>query len=203
VPEISVRLIAILAQSLAESGDAPGAATKLEALGDLYKANDAVALQLATELMDLSQDEILSLLRRAVQVAYSEFERLSSRLGLAKHLFGFGETESALREVDSMIADSSANAGNRLMLAEALTLRWEITRDDEHFGEAKTVLESLDPQEHWEPLARLLIEHGDYDGANEVLQKPLELGDMIAHLLAVDVQLRLGKSDSARLLFLE
>jgi len=203
VPEISVRLIAIVAQSLAESGDAPGAATKLEALGNLYKVNDAMALQLATELMDLSQDEVLSLLRRAIQVAYSEFERLSSRLGLTKHLLGFGDTESALREVDSTIADASANAANRLMLAEAMTMRWDITGEDEHFWEAKTILESLDPQQHWEPLARLLIEHGDYDGANDVLQKPLELGDIVAHLLAVDVQLRLGKSDYARQLFLE
>jgi hypothetical protein len=96
VPEISVRLVAITAQSLAESGDISGAASRLKALGNLDQVNDSVALQLATKLIDLPQDEVKSLLSRAVTVAYCEFECLSSILELTKHLISCGDTESAL-----------------------------------------------------------------------------------------------------------
>jgi hypothetical protein len=202
VPEISVRLLAIAAQSLAESGDTSGAATKLAALGNLDQVNDALTWQLAAKLMDLPPDEVASLLRRAVQVASCEFDRLSLRLELTRHLLVCGDTESALRELDLAIAEAAADAANRSMLADALSLRWEITQEDEDFRKAKTVLEALDLDQHWETLARLLINHGDYNDANAVLVKGLEVGDAVAHLLAVDVRLRLSQTDSARELLL-
>jgi tetratricopeptide (TPR) repeat protein len=195
-------LIAIAAQSLAELGDTSGAATKLASLGNLDQVTDALTLNLATKLMDLTPDEVASLLRRAIQVAYCEFERLSARLDLTRHLLGSGDSELALREVDSAITDA-ADADNRSMLGHALSLRWEITQEDEDFRKARTVLEALDPEQHWETLARLLIDHGDYDDAKSVLAKGLEVGDMVAHLLAVDVHLRLGQTDPARKLLLE
>jgi hypothetical protein len=202
VPEISVRLVTLAAESLAEAGDISGAAAKLKARGKLDQVNDAMTLQLATKLIELPQDEIERLLRRAIHVACCEFDRLSSRLELTKHLIRYGDTESALREVDLTIADTSADAANRSMFAEALSLRWKITQEDEDFRKAKTVLQSLDLKQHWEALARLLIDHGDYDEALDVLAKGLEVGDEIAHLLAVDVHLRLGQTALARNLLL-
>jgi hypothetical protein len=202
VPELSVRLVTIAAESLAEAGDISGAKTKLIGLGKLAQVNDARTLQLATKLIDLPVDEIDSLLRQAVNVACREFDRLSSRLDLTKHLLSCGDTESALREVDLAIVDASADEANRSMLADALSLRWEITQHDEDFRKARTVLEALDAEQHWETLARLLINHGDYDAANVAIEKGLELDDPIAHLLAVDVRLRVGQTDSARELLL-
>jgi tetratricopeptide (TPR) repeat protein len=201
VPEISVRLVAIAAQSLAESGDTSGAASRLAVLGKLDQVTDALALHLAAKLMAWTPNEVASLLRRAIQVAYCEFERLSARLDLTKHLLGSEDSELALREVDLAITDAT-DAANRSMLAHALSLRWEITQEDEDFRKARTVLEALDPEQHWETLARLLIDHGDYDDAKTVLAKALEVGDVVAHLLAVDVHLRLGQTDSARKLLL-
>lgn len=202
VPELSVRLVTIAAESLAELGDISGAKTKLMGLGKLAQVDDARTLQLATKLIDLPRDEIESLLRQAVNVACCEFDRLSSRLDLTKHLLCCGETESALREVDLAIVDASSDEANRSMLADALSLRWEITQHDDDFRKARTVLEALDSEQHWETLARLLINHGDYDAANVALAKGVELGDPIAHLLGVDVRLRLGQTDSARELLL-
>jgi hypothetical protein len=202
VPEMSVRLIAIAAHSLAESGDISRATAKLKELGDLDHVNDVMALQLATKLIDLPRDEVESILHRAVLVAYCDFERQSSRLELTRHLISCGDTESALREVDLAIGDAGAKAGNKSILADALSLRWEITQQDEDFRKAKTFLESLDLEEHWETLARLLIDHGDYDDANVALANGLEVDDPIAYLLTVDVRLRLDQPDSARELLL-
>jgi hypothetical protein len=201
VPEMSVRLIAIAAHSLAESGDISGATAKLVELGNLDHVNDVMALQLATKLIDLPRDEVESVLRRAVLVAYCEFERLSCRMELTRHLIARGDTKSALSEVDLAIADAGANTTNQSILTDALCLRWEITQADEDFRKARTVLESLDSKQHWEDLTRLLIDHGDYDDAKVALAKGLEVGDPIASLLAVDVRLRLGQTDSARELF--
>jgi len=80
-------------------------------------------------------------------------------------------------------------------------LRWEITQDDEDFRNAKTALEALDPEQRWETLARLLIDHGDYEEAKVALTKGPDVGDTIAHLLGVDLRLRSGETDSARELF--
>ncbi|HLA09562.1 MAG TPA: hypothetical protein VJ023_03030 [Pyrinomonadaceae bacterium] len=201
VPELSVRLVTIAAEALAELGDIAGAKNKLMGLGKLAQVNDARTLQLATKLFNFPPDEVARLLRQAVKVSCCEFDTLSSRLDLARHLLGCGDTESARREVDLAIADASADAANRSMLADALSLRWEITQDDEDFRNAKTALEALDPEQRWETLARLLIDHGDYEEAKVALTKGPDVGDTIAHLLGVDLRLRSGETDSARELF--
>ena len=202
VPELSVRLVTIAAESLAESGDISGATTKILELGELQKINDARTLQLATKLIDLPSDEVATLLRQAVKVASCEFDRLSSRLELTRHHVDCGDTKSALDEVDLAISDASIDAANRPILADALSLRWEITQEDEDFQKARAALESLESEEHWETLARLLINHGDYEDANNAIAKGLEVGAPIAHLLAIDVRLRLDQPESARELLL-
>lgn len=202
VPEISIRLMAIAIQSLAASGDVSGAASKLQSLGELDRVNDALTLQLAAKLLDLPSGKVAILLLRAAQVACCDFEKLSSRLELTRHLLGSGESESALREVDLAIAEAGDAADNRLIRAEAISLRWEITQEDEDFRNARIAFQSLDSEKYWEPLARLLINHGDYADAKSVLAERLEVGDVIAHLLATDVHLRLEETSSARKLVL-
>ena len=88
------------------------------------------------------------------------------------------------------------------MVADALALRWQVTQNDDDFHNARTALEALDPEQHWQTLASLLIDHGDYDDANSVLARPLESEDVVARLLTVDAHLRTGKTDLARELLL-
>jgi hypothetical protein len=202
VPEIAVRLFALAAQSLWQSGDVAGAVAKLEALGNLDQVNDTLALVLASKLLNLPCDKVLELLKKAADAACDDNERHSARLELARYLIGSGDGSSALRELDSAIAETSAKGSNRSMVADALSLRWRITNKDEDFDNARTVLEALDPEQHWQTLASMLIDHGDYDAANAVLAKPLESGEVVAHLLTVDARLRMGQTDSARELML-
>lgn len=202
VPELAVRLMALAAESQWESGDVAGSVANLKSLGTLDRINDTRALVLITKLIPLPNDEVSTLLTRAVDVACGEHERVSTSLQLVRHLLSSGNGELALRELDSAIVDASVDTDNRSILAEALALRWEITRKAEDFLAAKTALEVLDPEQHWKRLASLLIDHGDYDEANAVLTKALQAGDVVAYLLAVDARLRLGQLDSARELFL-
>jgi len=202
VPEIAVRLIALAAQSLWQREDVAGAVTKLEALGNLDQINDTLVLVLATKLMNLPNARILALLKKAADAACDDSERLSARLELARYLIDSGDGASALRELDLAIAEASANTHNRSMIADALSLRWRVTENDEDFHTARSALEALDPEQHWQTLASLLIDHGDYDDANVVLAKALAAGDVVARLLAVDARLRMGQTDSARELLL-
>jgi len=202
VPEIAVRLIALAAQSLWQSEDVIGAVAKLEALGDLDQIDDSLALVLATKLMNLPSAKILELLKKGADAACDDSERLSARLELARYLIDSSDGASALRELDLAIAEASANRHNRSMVADALSLRWRVTENDEDFHNARTALGALDPEQHWQTLASLLIDHGDYDDANLVLANALAAGDVVARLLAVDVRLRMGQTDSARELLL-
>jgi len=202
VPEIAVRLIALAAQSLWQREDVAGAVTKLEALGNLDQIDDTLVLVLATKLMNLPNARILALLKKAADAACDDSERLSARLELARYLIDSGDGASALRELDLAIAEASANTHNRSMIADALSLRWRVTENDEDFHTARSALEALDPEQHWQTLASLLIDHGDYDDANVVLAKALAAGDVVARLLAVDARLRMGQTDSARELLL-
>lgn len=200
VPELAVRLTALAAQLQWELGDVAEAVAKLQGLGSLDRVNDALALSLVSRLIELPSDEVRKLLTKAVDVACCESESVSAKLELARHLLSSEDRESALREIDSLIADPGA--GSQSTVAEALALRWRITGDREDFRAARTELEKLGSEEHWQTLASLLIDQGDYDDAIAALTKALQSGDVVAHLLAIDARLRMGQTDSARELLL-
>jgi hypothetical protein len=202
VPEVAVRLTALAAQSLWNTGDHAGAARELGRLGRLDEVKDSLALVLATRLLDLPNERIAELLDRAAETAYSEGETMSARLELVRHLLRSGDKESALLGLESVISMAGAQADNRSLLASALALRWEMTNDDADFLKARVTLETLSPEEHWRELASILVDHGDYDEAEAVLASPLKEGDVAAHLLAIDARLRAGKTTLARELFL-
>lgn len=202
VPQIAIRLATLTAQSLWESGDVAGAVAQVKALGRLDQIDDAMALILATRIVDLPSHEVLELLSRAARMAFSDGERVSAKLELAKHLIESGDKESALREVDSAIVDSRSDPANPATLADALCFRWEVSNDDVDFRAARTALEALEAEQVWQRLASLLIDHGDYQDANAVLANALAAGDITACLLAVDARLRMGETDSARELLL-
>jgi metal-responsive CopG/Arc/MetJ family transcriptional regulator len=198
VPELALRLMTLAAQSQWELGDVAGAVAKLRALGSFDRIDDSLALILASKPIELPDAEIRKLLTKAVSVAYSDNEKISARLELAKHLLDCGERESALTEIDSLIADLGANVQDQSTLAEALSLRWRISTDEEDFRAARAELERFGSEEDWQTLVGLLIDHGDYDDANEALTTALEAGEIVAQLLAVDLRLRMGQTDSAR-----
>lgn len=86
VPEIAIRLMTLAAQSLWESGDVAGAVAQVKALGRLDQIHDAMALVLATRIVDLPSHQVLELLRRAARTAFSEGERASVKIGTSETL---------------------------------------------------------------------------------------------------------------------
>jgi hypothetical protein len=109
-----------------------------------------------------------------------------------------GEGDAALVAVESAMADTESAGDNRDVLAEVLLARWEITNNDEDFHRARTSLEALPPEDVWQELAGLLIDHGDYDDAETLLLPAIARRDVTARLMTVDVRLRLGNTSAAR-----
>lgn len=84
VPELSVRLIALAAQWLFESGDLESAAKELETLGNFERVRDSFALLLATKTFDLPPHKQQQFLSRAVDNAFTKEEKRFSGITLAR-----------------------------------------------------------------------------------------------------------------------
>ena len=202
VPELSVRITTLATQWLCELGDYVGAVKELGTLGDLEQLNDTLALVLVTKLVDLPAHEERRYLTRAISSALSKGEKWFAELELVRHLSGCGEREKALRRVESVIAESTGTTIHRDALADALSLRWEITGKEEDFLTAKNELKTFADLEHQNQLAAILIDHGEFDQAERVLSDKLHATDPVAQLLTIDARVRAGRLDAARELLL-
>jgi hypothetical protein len=202
VPELSVRVTALATELLIDLGDRGGAVKEIESLGDLERVNDTLALLLATEITDLPAHKKREYLTRAVAGAFSIGDELFAELRLVRHLLGGGEQDEAIRRLDSVIAKSSGKNSERGALADALSLRWKITENEEDFRAAKGELETFVDSEHRRQLAVLLMEHGDFDEVEAVLAGALNTADPVGQLITIDARLRGGQINAAHELLL-
>lgn len=198
VPEISIRLIALAVQWLLEIGDYSGAAKEIETLGNLENVSDTLALVLATQLLDLPVNKKNQFLTRAVSSALWKYERWLAELEFARHLSEHGEQDEATRKIDSVIIELIETSSYAGLRADAMSLRWYITKKEQDFRAAKNELEKIMDPEKRQNFAAMLIDHADYEEAEQILADPLTAGDPVAQLLVVDARTRANRIDAAR-----
>lgn len=90
----------------------------------------------------------------------------------------------------------------REAFANALALRWRVTRSEEDFRAAKKELEMFTDPPHQQKLAIVLLNHGDFDEAQNVLSEALSAGEPVTQFVIIDGHLRAGRIDAARQLLL-
>jgi hypothetical protein len=183
-------------------GDYSSALKEMKTLGDLERLGDTLALVLATKLLDLPIHKQGQFLTRAVSGALWEEERWLAELELARHLSDCGRQAEAVRKVDSVMAELMEMSGHRGLRADAMSLRWYITKEENDFQAAKNELGALPGPEHQQHLAVILIDHGDYNEAERILSDALIAGDPVVQLLIIDARLHANRTDSARELLL-
>ena len=105
-------------------------------------------------------------------------------------------------KVDSVMAELMEVSGHRGLRADAISLRWYITKEEHDFQAAMNELGAFPGPDHQQHLAVILIDHGDYNEAERILSDALIAGDPVAQLLIVDARLRANRTDSARELLL-
>jgi hypothetical protein len=201
VPELSIRLTALAAQWSFTNGDYSTAVKEMETLGDLERLNDPLALILAVRLLDLPAHKQTQFLKIASGALW-DYERWLAELELAGHLADCSKRDEALRRVDSVITELAKKSGYEGLRADAMALRWHITKDEQDFRAAKSELEKTTNSEHPQHLAAILIDHGDYDEAERILSDAVTACDPEAQLLIVDTRIRANRIDSARDLLL-
>jgi hypothetical protein len=206
VPRLSMRLVALASRWLSNSGRIEEAILELGDLGDLDKIGldkfeDALALLTIADLCDLSAMRKEQVLRRAAVVAACTEEELFAKFALTHHMMSTKKLDEALRIVDSIIAESRSKEGSVEAPAEALLLRWKITKSENDLRSFKAAIESSRglPRRR---CSAMLIDGGLYADAEQLLREDMDAGDLVAKLLVVDARMRSGKTDSARDLFL-
>jgi hypothetical protein len=202
VPELSIRVTALAVQWSFANGDYSTAVKEMETLGELERLNDPLALMLAVRLFNLPAHKQNQFLTRAASGALWEYERWLAEIQLAGYLADRGEMGKAQRKVDSVITELTKKSGYEDLGTDAIVLRWYITKDEQDFSAAKSELEKNTTSEHPQPLAVILIDHGDYDEAERILSDAVAAGDPEAQLLMVDARIRANRIDSARDLLL-
>ena len=171
VPEASVRMTALAARLLFESGRRTEAAAELDRLGSLDTITDSMALLLAARVFNRDPTERCRLLERGVEHATSDGEQCFMELQLAKHHYHHEDNASALPIVNAVIERINGNSELAMALADALELRWRLTDSVDDFQAAKQELESFENSETKRQLAGMLIEHGDFEEADQLLAK--------------------------------
>lgn len=197
VPELSVRVTALAANHALRSVDRTTAVAELERLGDLDRVQDALALIVAARVFSGNLADERTFLRRAISAAKSTAERSFAELQLARHFLREANATEALSIVERVLASTQGKAEMEGLIADALVLRWEISRQDDNFGSAKIALEALADVEHRRDLAVLLIQHGDYDEAMGVLESA-EPNDSMAAFLRIEILLRSNRAVEAK-----
>ncbi len=198
VPECSVRLTALAALWLFEMGQYSDAARKVESLGNLDLVGDPVALMLASQLFDLTQQKKTQYLTRAATTGVWEYERWPAGIELAQHLCDCNDRDGARRQIGTIIAALKEKGSQEAFLADALRAQWKITREESDYQAAKTALENCLHSERLMYLAAIAIDHGDYEEAEGLLGESALSGDQLAQLLVVEARIRGNKIESGR-----
>lgn len=202
VPELSIRVTALVAQWLFDMGDMTAASQELEVLGDLENVSDTLALVLAAKLFDWPPHKKTAYFTRAASGAYNQGEKFFAELAAIEHLVACGDRVRALQKIDLIIGESAGLTLFREQLADALILRWKITQDEDDFQTAKNQLELFTDPVYQQELAIMLLDHGDFDHVQNVLSESLAAGDPLAQLVMLDGYLRGGQNDAAHQMLL-
>ena len=197
VPEVNIRLTALAARALYELGTRADAAAELDRLGNLDDLTDATALRVAARVFDGDTEESCRLLRKALPHAENEMDRCFIELNLANAYRRRGDDASALEVANNIVERTRKQADLTMVRAAAFELRWRLTGDVVDFQAAKRDLEGIEDSRARFRLLMMLIDHGDLDDADRVLEKEQAAGDVAAVLLAIDIRLKTNRIQEA------
>ena len=200
VPRLAMRIAAITARWLFQTGHPEEAVLALDALGDPYQLNDSLAIALVVRHFDLTEEDRERLLERAIAVAASEEEKQLARLNMASHLAAATKAEKAQVLIQTVL-DETADDTSSAERSNALILRWNITNSEEDFPAALAEIKKETDEDSQIRNGIYLIEHAKYAEAEEVLAPLVEGGNVTSKLLLTDARLRKSEKGAALEMF--
>ena len=200
VPRLAMRIAAITARWLFQTGHPEEAVLALDALGDPHQLNDSLAIALAVRHFDLNDENRERLLERAIAVAAADEEKQLARLNMASHLAAAAKEEKALALIQTVL-DETTDAPSSAERSNALILRWKITSSEEDFPAALAEIKKETDVDSQIRNGIYLIDHAKYAEAEEVLAPFVESGNVTCKLLLTDSRLRRGEKGAALEIF--
>ena len=197
VSEVRVRLIAIAAKRLFEIGTAAEAAAELDRIDNFEAVTDSTALRVAAAVFDRDHEECCRLLRKAMECADNERDRCAIELDLANECRRSDKTEEAVEVVDGVIARTQGKEELAVARTAALDLRWRISGSDSDFHNARRELEGRQGVHVDRRLLGMLVDHGDFEDAQELLSDRVTKGDVVAQMLRIEILLGTNRTEEA------
>lgn len=199
LPRLSVRLVAMAAQWLRAQGRIEEAILELDSVGqpetlDLTKVDDFLALFTMAEICGLTPDRTEALIRRSIEVAADEDEKLMGTFALVDHLFAEGKREASLECLDQIEKDSLSASHLQAVRVHAVLLRWRITQSEADYTAFRKVISEASPQVRANSAAFLLDEE-QYATVLDVLG--VDTDDPIAQVLVALAKFRMGENSEA------
>jgi hypothetical protein len=205
IPELALRVSARVVEMILRKTGSDAAAEQLRSLGDPEGLHDTLGLMLAADLIDLPFQKQRELLRRAVECATRDGERWLAQLKLIHNLMGCvdrpRDTDVARKAVAKLIEEIREVGDAQEELADACYSQWQITGDERDFSLARDQAEKFTDTKGRLRLACILIDHRNFEEAEDVLHDPLSQHELRAQMLIVDARVRAGKPEDALSLF--
>jgi len=199
LPRLSMRLVAMAAQWLRAQGLIEEAILELDSVGqpetlDLTKVDDFLSLLTMAEICGLTPDRTEALIRRSIEVAANENEKLMGTFALVDHLFAEGKREAALECLDQIEKDSLSASHLQAVRVHAVLLRWRVTQSEADYTAFRKAIGEASLQVRANSAAFLLDEE-QYPTVLDVLS--VDTDDPIEQVLVALAIFRLGKNSAA------
>jgi hypothetical protein len=199
LPKLSMRLVAMAAQWLRDQGQIEEAILELDGVGqpetlDLTKVDDFLSLLTMADICGLAPDRTEALIRRSIEVAVDEDEKLMGTFALVDHLSGEGKREDALECLDQIDKDLLSASHLQAARVHAVLLRWRLTQSAADYMAFRKVISEASPQVRANSVA-FLLDQEQYPTVLDVLGA--DTNDPIAQVLVAMANFRLGKNSEA------
>jgi hypothetical protein len=198
VPALARRMVSLSARWLMRIGRIEEGLLELDALGEIRKCKEWLALTLAAQYGEYPDEVETELLEQAVEAALGLEERSHSLRNLACHHFQANRSKEALETISNLLSDHETDEEvARFMKA----MRWRITQRDEDFEETLAVMKSSEDSNERLEYVSWLMDTEHLSQALEVLNPLLEKQSTMAMLLATECYIRKSEETSASNIF--
>jgi hypothetical protein len=194
VPALARRMTSFAARWLIRSGRIEEGLLELDALGEISRCADSLALSLAVQYGGLPGEQEVALLKKAIEVALDSDERSWTSRNLVHHHLRGGRLSEAQRMISSLISDTKTD---RDLVRDLRILQWRLSPQDADLGQILAAMSETTDSDARLRYITWLMDTNHIPEALTIVKPLLESEDVLAMILATECYLRNSDVSSA------